>query len=198
MRGKHTGGKETGVEAVAQQIITHRKAQGQRDDEGKEPEQEGLVPVGLELVHVELESGDEHDIQESDGREQVHRGIVLHPVQGIGAYGHPGKDEHDDTRNIESAKQDGGDQDDQQDEGKDQDGIGKGSLELVDNVVYNFIHRGSFGGFVPDSSRKICSVCRAIFSAFPGLKPKNCYIFGLKYDFRLNIEVFTCSIASGF
>jgi hypothetical protein len=77
MRRKHTGDKQTAIKAISQQVITDRKADSYRKYERKKTKDQTFVLVFVELVHVKLQPGDEHDVQEPNCGEEINCRIFL-------------------------------------------------------------------------------------------------------------------------
>ena len=71
MRCEHAGDQQTCVEAVIQKIITDRKTDYNGKEKSKESKDQTFVFMLVELIHVELEPGNKHDIQQSYCREQI-------------------------------------------------------------------------------------------------------------------------------
>src|SRR5690606_15697268 len=76
MGGEHTGREQAGIEIVAQKVTADRITDGQGNGKGEKSKEQALVAVGLEFVHVEFQPGDEHDIEQAYGGEQVHGGTL--------------------------------------------------------------------------------------------------------------------------
>jgi hypothetical protein len=57
--------------------------------------------VPPELVHVQLQTRDEHDVEQTNGAEELHRAVLLQDVQGVGTHDDTRDDEADDTRHLE-------------------------------------------------------------------------------------------------
>src|SRR5690606_22969708 len=118
---KHAGGKHAGVKVVSQDVITNRKADRHGDREGKEAKQDTFVPVDLEVVEIKLQAGNKHDVQQTDGGEELDGRIVLENSQAVRTNHHTRNDQADDPGNVESLQQHGRQQDNKQDKRENQD-----------------------------------------------------------------------------
>src|SRR5690606_5409107 len=106
VRGKHTRNEHTGTEAVAKQIVTHGEPNGNGKQEGEKPKNKTLVLVLVELIHVQFKPGDEHDVQQADGRKKINGRILLNEKQTVRTDNHPGQNQSDDTGYFEPVEDD--------------------------------------------------------------------------------------------
>ena len=94
----------------------------------------------VELVHVEFEARDKHDVKQTDRGEKVNRGIFLNEEQAMRADYHPGKDKPDDTRDLESVQDNRRQQNNKKDKRENQDRVAERCMEFVKQLVYKFLH----------------------------------------------------------
>ena len=143
MGGKDAGHEETRLHIEAEQVTTHGKADSKWNGKGEEGEQEAPVAVGLELDQVQLESRQEHDVQQADRGEHIHEQAFFQNVESVGTNDDASGDQPDDSRYAQALHQDRNQQDDEQDQREDQDRAAQRQLEGVQQQIDDRIHDGS-------------------------------------------------------
>ena len=79
-----------------------------RNEECQQAEEEPLAQVELEMIHVDLQSGKEHEVEESDLAEDGEAAVAGEDVEAVGAYDNARYYHADDVGYLESAEQERG------------------------------------------------------------------------------------------
>jgi hypothetical protein len=84
MRREHAGNEKAGCKIVTQKIIANRKPEEQRNAESEESKDEALVFISLKFVQIEFQTGNEHDVKESDRRKKFDCRVLFEQVNSVG------------------------------------------------------------------------------------------------------------------
>jgi hypothetical protein len=90
------------------------------------PKHDAGVAVLLEILHVDLQAGREHDVEQAHRAEENKARIALQQVEPVGTDHHAGQDHADDAGHAQLAQQDGHQQDDEQHQRKHEYGVLEG------------------------------------------------------------------------
>ncbi len=112
VRGIHTGEEHGGGQPVVQQAHAAPYAENHRDEEGEETENERFDPVLLEVFHIHLQAGKEHDVVEPHFSEQLETAVALQDIKSVLPYDNSGKNHTDDMRDVQTPQHHRGKQDD--------------------------------------------------------------------------------------
>ena len=128
VRGHDTAQQERRRRRVVQQRDGHQVRQSQGHQTRQQSEDEEPLLVLLHALHVHLQSGQEHDVVETDAPEQFERVVALQDVQAVLPHDDARQHHADDVRNPQLAHDDRGKQDNEQHHEEYQRGVGYGEV----------------------------------------------------------------------
>ena len=123
LRGEQSGQQDRGVDRESQDVIPGQDAEGQRDTEGVESEDEASPAVFLEIGHVHVEAREEHDVQEAGRSREDDAAVAQHEVQAVGADHRTRDDEPQQIGDFEFVQQQRSREDDDQNQHELQDRV---------------------------------------------------------------------------
>src|SRR5690606_16180009 len=107
MRGHHHTNHGTGGYIVSQKEMKNRITDKNRSYKCKKTKSETLVLGLSEIIHIQLQPGDKHDINDPDGGKQVHRRVLRQNIQSVWPDDHAGDNQTDNTGNTDFSQENG-------------------------------------------------------------------------------------------
>ena len=159
MRGIHAGQQDRGDHAVAQQADARPDAQGHRDDEREQAEDEALDLVLAEVLHVHLQACKEHYVVKPHLAEELEAAVPFKDIEPVLPYCDAGKDHPYDVGNFQFAEDNGSEKDDDQHYEEDPNGVCHWKCHKNSRLSYKFIK-------FSDSGK--CSIFAAPFTGKDG------------------------------
>lgn len=97
-----------------QRVVAGNRTQNHGDEKGVETEDYTVFAGLLEIVHVYLETGQEHQVEDTHVAEYLETAVAGQQVEAVGPDDNPGDDESDDVWNPYAVEEYGRKQDDNQ------------------------------------------------------------------------------------
>ena len=123
LRGEQSGEQDRGVDREAEEVVTGQYAEGQRDAEGVESEDEASPAVAAEIGHVHVQPREEHDVQESGRTRENDAAVAQHEVEAVGSDHRTCDDQPQQIGDFEFVQQERSREDDDQDQQEFQDRV---------------------------------------------------------------------------
>ena len=114
VRGIHAGQQDGRKQAVLQEHHVGHHADAYRDDKGQQAQGDGFPAVFLEVGHVHLQPGKEHDVEQPHLAEQLKTAVAHQNVEPMLAHGKPRQNHADDVRDAQLGQQQRGKEYDEQ------------------------------------------------------------------------------------
>ena len=111
------------MDGVAEDEVPGREAEHHRHREGVEPENEAAPAVAPEIVHVHLQTRQEHDVQKTRRARKNDAAVAQHQVEPVGADDRTGDDEPQQVGYLQPVEQQRGPQYDGHDKHELEDGV---------------------------------------------------------------------------
>src|SRR5690606_15603280 len=123
MGGEHTGQQHRGQDRVVQGIDPHQGPQDHGDRKAHQAQKgtfQGIVP---KILHVDLQSGQEHDVQQPGGSRKDDAAVPGQEVQAMGTDQDPGDDHSQQMGEFKLVRDQGYQENDQEDDQKFKDRV---------------------------------------------------------------------------
>lgn len=125
MGGEHARHEHGGRPREAEKIHSRECAENLRDGEGQETEGDTPVSCPRDLVEIQLQPRQEHDVEQADLPEGDDEIPALDDGEGVRPQEGTADEQEDDVRHAHPLRQQRGEQDDAEEEGEHEDRIGQ-------------------------------------------------------------------------
>lgn len=104
MGRKHRGKQHRRQRRQAEEQDCGDGAQDKRYQEGEQPETEAFFQVLFQVVHVNLDAREKHEVEDADLPEHLETHVARQEVKPVGPHGDAGKNQADDMGDFEAAE----------------------------------------------------------------------------------------------
>ena len=179
MGGIHGAEEHRRQHVEPQDEVARQDAEKERDDERQQPEEQSAADVEPQMVHVNLESGEEHEVEQTYLAENVEARVVVEYVEAIGTDDDAGHNHADDVWNLDFIEQQRRKEDDSQNDEKNRHRLSHQRRCRCSN-------HGAYGFSLPWASRysAICTALRAAPFLIWSLTVQNVRPLGLARSLR--------------
>ncbi len=101
MRGKHAGGKYRSEHRIAKQVMANRETDQYRDGKREKAKSVAFMFLFFEVVEVQFQTGDKHNVQQADGRKKVNSRVFFEDMETERANQNAGNNQANDTGDFD-------------------------------------------------------------------------------------------------
>jgi hypothetical protein len=140
MRSKHAGHQEAGLGAITQNVNANWQAQAQGNRKCQEPKQQASVPIARKFPQVKVQPGNKHDVQQSNGPEEVDRFAFQDNIETMRANDHARNYQAYDSGHTQAAQHERCHEDNKQDRRKDEDWLLEWDRKILSELMKELLH----------------------------------------------------------